>query len=90
MRCHTFKWVSLFPFLMIFEIMVYFITDGALGSIKCCMGNSLVVQWLGPNTLTARAPGSIHGQGTKILQTAWRSHKKRKCCISGPPTHPVN
>ena len=78
MMCHTLKWVSLFPFLMIFEIMVYFIIDGVLGSIKCCMGNSLVVQWLGPNALTARGPGSIHGQGTKILQTARCSHKKKK------------
>ena len=29
-------------------------------------GNSLVVQWLGLHASTARGPGSIPGQGTKI------------------------
>ena len=32
------------------------------------MGKSLVVQWLGPHSSTAGGPGSIPGQGTKILQ----------------------
>ena len=32
--------------------------------------NSLVVQWLGLHILTAEGPGSIPGQGTKILQAA--------------------
>ena len=31
-------------------------------------GNSLVVQWLGLCTLTAKSPGSIPGWGTKIPQ----------------------
>ena len=30
--------------------------------------NSLAVQWLGFGTFTAKAPGSIPGQGTKIPQ----------------------
>ena len=33
------------------------------------LGNSLVVQWLG--AFTAKGPGSISGQGTKIPQAAW-------------------
>ena len=32
------------------------------------MGNSLIVQYLGPRASTAEGPGSIPGQGTKILQ----------------------
>ena len=31
-------------------------------------GNSLVVQWLGLCTLTAKSPGSIPGSGTNIPQ----------------------
>ena len=34
------------------------------------MANSLVVQWLGLHTFTVKAPGSILGQGIKILQNA--------------------
>ena len=34
------------------------------------LGTFLVVQWLGLCTLTAEGPGSIPGQGTKILQAA--------------------
>ena len=37
-------------------------------------GNPLVVQWLGLGTLTARGPG----QGTKILQVAHSTMKKKK------------
>ena len=36
--------------------------------------NSLAVQWLGLRTLTAEAPGSIPGWGTKIPQAS-RSKK---------------
>ena len=38
--CHTLKLVTLFPFSMIFEIMVYFTIDGVLGSTKCCISRS--------------------------------------------------
>ena len=31
-------------------------------------GNSLMVQWLGLHAFTAKGPGSIPGQGTKIPQ----------------------
>ena len=41
-------------------------------------GNSLVVQWLGLRAFTAMGPGSIPGQGTKILQAAWRGQKLKK------------
>ena len=34
------------------------------------LGNSLVVQWLGLRTFTAKVVGSIPGQGTKIPQAA--------------------
>ena len=34
-------------------------------------GNSLVVQWLGLFTFAAKGPGSVPGQGTKILQATW-------------------
>ena len=40
-------------------------------------GNSLVVQWLGLCAFTAEGPGSIPGQGTKILQVAQRSQKTK-------------
>ena len=30
------------------------------------LGNSLVVQWLGPSAFTAGGPGLTPGQGTKI------------------------
>ena len=29
------------------------------------------VQWLGLHALTAKGPGSIPGQGTRILQDKW-------------------
>ena len=35
---------------------------------------SLVVQWLGLGAFTAKGPGSIPGQGTKISQ-AWSGNK---------------
>ena len=38
---------------------------------KMGIGNSLAVQWLGFGGLTARGPGSIPDQGTKILQAVW-------------------
>ena len=34
------------------------------------LGNSLTVQWLGLQALTAEGPGSIPGWGTKIPQAA--------------------
>ena len=34
-------------------------------------GNSLAVQWLGIGALTAKGPGSVPGQGTKIPQATW-------------------
>ena len=37
------------------------------------LGNSLVVQWLGLHSLTAKDVGSIPSQGTKILQITWYS-----------------
>ena len=41
-------------------------------------GNSLMVQWLGLCTLTAKGWGSTTGQRTKILQGAWLSQKKKR------------
>ena len=35
-------------------------------------------QWLGFHTSTERGIGLIPGQGTKILQAAWFSPKKRE------------
>ena len=32
------------------------------------MGDTLVVQWLGLDAFTARAPGSVPVQETKVLQ----------------------
>ena len=40
------------------------------------LGNSLVVQWLGLDIFHCHGPGSIPGQGTKILQAAQCSQKK--------------
>ena len=37
-----------------------------------------MVQWLGLGALTARGPGSIPGQGTKILQAMWHGQKPPK------------
>ena len=42
------------------------------------LGNSLPVQWLGLQALTAEGPSSIPGQGTKILQATWHGQKKKK------------
>ena len=44
-----------------------------------------MVQWLGLSTFTARAWGSIPGQGTKISQAALLSQKKKKVWLS--PVH---
>ena len=42
------------------------------------VGNFLAVQWLGlPSTFTAEGRGSVSQQGTKILQTARGSKKKK-------------
>ena len=40
--------------------------------------NSPMAQWLGLDTFTARAPGSIPGWGIKILQVTWCIQKKKK------------
>ena len=40
------------------------------------LGNSLVVQWLGLHASIAGGPGSIPGQGTRVLQAAQRSLNK--------------
>ena len=45
---------------------------------KIYIGNSLAVQWLGLRAFTAEGPSSIPGRGTKILQVARRSKKKKK------------
>ena len=42
------------------------------------IGNSLVVQWLGLHAPTARSPGSIPGEGTKIPQAMQSGPKKKK------------
>ena len=34
------------------------------------VGNSLAVQWLGLHVFTAKGPGSVFDQGTKILRAA--------------------
>ena len=45
--------------------------------IKCTSrGNSLAGQWLGHRALTAEGTGSIPGQGTKILQAAWKEGRE--------------
>ena len=41
------------------------------------LGNSLVVQWLGLCTFTAKGPGSVPGRGTKIPQAMQHSQKKK-------------
>ena len=46
-------------------------------SLKNLLGNSLVVQWL-LCAFTAKGPGSIPGQGTKIRQATWFGKKKKK------------
>ena len=44
-------------------------TVSSFKEVKCSFGrDSLAVQWL----------GSIPGRGTRILQTTWRSQKKKK------------
>ena len=45
---------------------------------KATAGNFLVVQWLGPYSLTAEGQTSIPCWGTKSLQATWHSQKKKK------------
>ena len=40
-------------------------------------GNSLAVQWLGLRAFTAGGPGSIPGEGSKILKTAGHSQGRK-------------
>ena len=42
------------------------------------LGNSLAVQWLGLGTFTAKVPGSIPVQGTKIPQAKSLGQKRKK------------
>ena len=42
------------------------------------LGNSLVVQWLGLHSLTAKDVGSIPSRGTKIPQAKQYGQKKKK------------
>ena len=43
------------------------------------VGNSLGVRWLGLCTFTAKGPGSIPGQGTKILKAESCGWGEKKC-----------
>ena len=45
--------------------------------LRMFSGNSLVIQWLGLHISTAGDPGSVPGQGAKILQDALCSQKKK-------------
>ena len=45
---------------------------------KNVTGNSLGVQWLGLHAVTAKGPGSIPGQGTKIPHATWCGQKKNR------------
>ena len=45
---------------------------------KHCVGNSLVVQWLGLCAFTAESLGSVPGWGTKIPQAVRCGQKKKK------------
>ena len=55
------------------------------GTLEPLSGNCLVVQWLELTSLTAVAPGSIPGQGTKILQAShatWPDKQMRNLFLS--------
>ena len=43
--------------------------------------NSLMVQWLGPSTLTAEGLGSIPGQRTKISQVSQHGLAKKRIAM---------
>ena len=45
---------------------------------KHCVGNSLVVQWLGLGAFTAESLGSVPGCGTNIPQAVRCGQKKKK------------
>ena len=61
----------------------YAIGLGQNGAFKTVpIGNSVVVQWLGPCAFTAKGLISIPDQRTKILQTAQHGQK--------PPQNPVH
>ena len=54
------------------------------------VGNSLGVQWLGLCTFTAKGPGSIPGQGTKILKAescGWGEKKMFSTVLLGGCNH---
>ena len=40
--------------------------------------NSLAIQWLGINALTAKGLGTVSGQGTKILQVVQHAPPPQK------------
>lgn len=47
------------------------------------VGNCLAVQWLGLFALTAKDPGSIPGQGTKIEAKKQKEHTHTKTQLIG-------
>ena len=47
-------------------------------------GNSLAVQWLGLEAVTAKGPGSVPSLGTKTPRTSRHGQKKRKTKKSKP------
>ena len=54
---------------------------------RSILGNSLMVQWLGLGTLTARGLGLIPGWRTKILQATRCSQKKRSNILQHNKSH---
>ena len=53
-----------------YRFKVVEIVPSALPLSETTMGDSLVVHWLGFHAFTAKGPGSIPGQGTKILKAS--------------------
>ena len=53
-----------------FPIWIFFCNLFLVFKLSHLFGNLLAVQWLGLHAFTAKGPGSILGQGTKILQAA--------------------
>ena len=53
---------------LIKNILLRLISPVSFYFLKCSYWNSLVVQWLGLHTFTAKDAGSIPGWGTKIPQ----------------------
>ena len=51
-------------------------------------GNSLVVQWLGSHTITAKGTGSTPSQGSKIPQAPWPGQNQTKKNNKSPSSFP--